>query len=83
MRLIEEAIKKRQEIIDEQKYQKKMRKSASASLILLPENSIVEEERKLLLHIQNIQKTELKSIIEHKLKITGKRKKKPRKIKKY
>ena len=41
-----------------------MRKSASASLILLPENSIVEEERKLLLHLQNIQKTELKSIIE-------------------
>ena len=73
--MINEAINKRKEIIEEKKKTKKLQKSTSAAYVLEQGSTMLKEEREKLRYLKNQQITELKNIIEYEFKLEEIRKK--------
>ena len=67
--LIQLSIKKRREIIEDNKKSKKIQKSSSAAYVLEQGSTMLREEKEKLKHLRNQQITELKNLIEYEFKL--------------
>ena len=79
--LIQLSIKKRREIIEDNKKSKKIQKSSSAAYVLEQGSTMLREEKEKLKHLRNQQITELKNLIEYEFKLEEIRKRNEEKIK--